>query len=79
MAEVIAAGCEEIRAGGHVDTVALSGGAFQNMLLLEQATDLLEERGFTVHRHRRVPANDGGLTLGQAVLADKIFMGTAIN
>ena len=51
-------------------TVALSGGTFQNMLLLEQC-NILEEKGFVVYRHRRVPTNDGGIALGQAVLADK--------
>jgi hydrogenase maturation protein HypF len=49
---------------------ALSGGTFQDMRLLEGATEMLEERGFIVHRHRRVPAGDGGLALGQAVLAN---------
>jgi hydrogenase maturation protein HypF len=34
---------------------------------------LLEEKGFEVYRHRRVPTNDGGLSLGQAVLADRLF------
>ena len=53
--------------------VALSGGTFQNMLLLEQTIELLEEKEFVVYRHRRVPANDGGIALGQAVLADRAF------
>jgi hydrogenase maturation protein HypF len=73
MAEVVVAGCGRIRERGGTSAVALSGGTFQNVLLLEQVTELLEERGFTVYRHRRVPANDGGLCLGQAVLADEIF------
>ena len=72
MAEVVVAVCEEVRAESGTDTVALSGGTFQNMLLLNQTVELLEERGFEVYRHRRVPANDGGLALGQAVLADNI-------
>jgi len=53
--------------------VALSGGTFQNMLLLEQTIELLKERGFVVYTHSRVPANDGGLALGQAILADRAF------
>jgi len=73
MAEVVVTGCEEIREAGGVAAVALSGGTFQNMLLLEQVVGLLEEKGFEVYRHRRVPANDGGLALGQAILADRIF------
>jgi hydrogenase maturation protein HypF len=69
MAEVVVGCCEEIREAGRVDAVALSGGTFQNVLLMEQVLDLLAGKGFTVYRHRRVPANDGGLSLGQAVLA----------
>lgn len=70
MAEVIVRGCERVREQGGTSSVALSGGTFQNMLLLRQASELLEERGFTVYRHRRVPTGDGGLALGQAVLGD---------
>jgi hydrogenase maturation protein HypF len=50
-------------------TVALSGGAFQNKLLLEDVGRALRDRGLTVLMHRQVPANDGGLSLGQAVIA----------
>jgi hydrogenase maturation protein HypF len=73
MAEVAVAGCEEIREAGGVNAVALSGGTFQNLLLMEQVLELLAGKGFTAYRHRRVPANDGGLSLGQAVLADMVF------
>lgn len=73
MAEMVAAVCERLREERSVDAVALSGGTFQNMLLLTQTIRLLEERGFVVYRHRRVPANDGGISLGQAVLADRVF------
>jgi hydrogenase maturation protein HypF len=73
MAEVILLGCRQVREESGVNAVALSGGTFQNALLLEQAIPLLEQQGFTVYRHRRVPANDGGLCLGQAVLADQVF------
>jgi hydrogenase maturation protein HypF len=73
MAEVVAAGCEKIRGAGGTTAVALSGGSFQNMLLLQQVIKLLEGKGFQVYRHRRVPANDGGLALGQAILADRTF------
>jgi hydrogenase maturation protein HypF len=52
--------------------VVLSGGVFQNGILLERASTLLEDRGFRVFTHRAVPANDGGLALGQAVLAGQI-------
>jgi hydrogenase maturation protein HypF len=49
--------------------VALSGGVFQNALLTGLARRSLEEAGFTVLTHRSVPPNDGGLALGQAVIA----------
>jgi hydrogenase maturation protein HypF len=75
MAEMVVAGCEEIREAGGVSAVALSGGTFQNLLLMEQVVELLAGKGFAVYRHRRVPTNDGGLSLGQAVLADRAFKG----
>jgi hydrogenase maturation protein HypF len=73
MAQIVARACKEIRESDGLNTVALSGGTFQNTLLLHQATALLEEKEFVVYTHRRVPANDGGLALGQAVLADRVF------
>jgi hydrogenase maturation protein HypF len=71
MAEVVVAGCEHIRDAGRQSTVALSGGTFQNMLLLNQTIELLKEKEFVVYKHKRVPANDGGIALGQAILADR--------
>ena len=57
-------------AGEHgFDTVALSGGCFQNMVLLEDVTRRLERAGLAVLTHARVPPNDGGLALGQAAVA----------
>lgn len=47
------------------DIVLLTGGCFQNTLLLDYAADALEQSGFTVHWHHKVPPNDGGLALGQ--------------
>jgi len=52
-----------------VKQVTLSGGVFQNGYLVERAAALLESRGFTAFTHQRVPANDGGIALGQAVLS----------
>jgi hydrogenase maturation protein HypF len=49
--------------------VALSGGVFQNRLLLEQVLQRLQASGLRVLTHRIVPANDGGLALGQAAIA----------
>jgi hydrogenase maturation protein HypF len=50
-------------------TVALSGGVFQNLLLLGRVVAWLEERGFRVLTHSRVPPNDAGISLGQAAVA----------
>lgn len=49
--------------------IALSGGVFQNAALTKALIPQLESSGYTVLRHRQVPANDGGLSLGQAVVA----------
>jgi hydrogenase maturation protein HypF len=73
MAKIVATVCDELRAAEGTNAVALSGGTFQNMLLLTQTTDLLEQKQFVVHTHQRVPTNDGGLALGQAILADSVF------
>lgn len=73
VADLVVACCLRLRGKAGAPAVALSGGTFQNTLLLEQTTSLLEERGFMVYRHRRAPANDGGLSLGQAVLGDSLF------
>ncbi|MBE3012197.1 carbamoyltransferase HypF [Microbispora sp. NEAU-D428] len=69
VARVVADGCALIRKACGLSTVALSGGVFQNLLLLGRAVTLLEERGFTVLTHHRVPPNDGGVSLGQAAVA----------
>ena len=66
---VIAHCCSMLRERTGIATVALSGGVFQNLLLLRTVTGLLESDGFTVLTHSRVPCNDGGVSLGQAVVA----------
>ncbi len=69
MAEAIAEVCGRLGESTGVRTVALSGGVFQNMLLLGRTVDLLQGNGFRVLTHSRVPCNDGGISLGQAVVA----------
>ena len=56
--------------GGTSQTVALSGGVFQNALLLELASKGLHARGIHVLTHRRVPPNDGGIALGQLLVGN---------
>lgn len=56
-------------AGAALNTVALSGGCFQNKLLLEELVRLLKADGLSCLFHARVPSNDGGLALGQAAIA----------
>jgi hydrogenase maturation protein HypF len=55
--------------GEEIRTIALSGGVFQNRVLLEQVVARLRALDFNVLTHRQVPANDGGIALGQAVIA----------
>jgi len=59
----------EVAAHAGPKQVVLSGGVFQNRYLTERAAAALESRGFVVHTHQRVPPNDGGLSLGQAVMS----------
>jgi hydrogenase maturation protein HypF len=69
VAGVIEDGCLLLRERHGLGTVALSGGVFQNTLLLHRAVTRLEGHGFTVLTHSRVPCNDGGISLGQAAVA----------
>jgi hydrogenase maturation protein HypF len=61
--------CQLVRQETGLEAVALSGGCFQNRQLLRLAVDALETQGFRVLLHRQVPCNDGGLSLGQALIA----------
>jgi hydrogenase maturation protein HypF len=56
-----------------INRVALSGGCFQNRLLLEGTVTELKKKDFEVYYHSQVPANDGGVSLGQAVIAGSII------
>jgi hydrogenase maturation protein HypF len=69
VAAAIAEVCAALRERSGLETVALSGGVFQNLLLVGQVVDGLEASGFRVLTHARVPPNDGGISLGQAVVA----------
>ena len=65
--------CVEIRRKTGINEVALSGGVWQNIALLERATRYLRKDGFIVYLHHQVPANDGGLSLGQALVGAAKF------
>jgi hydrogenase maturation protein HypF len=66
---IIAAVCERIRGATGLKDVVLSGGVFLNALLTQETCTRLERDGFRVLRHRLVPPNDGGLSLGQLAVA----------
>jgi len=69
LATVILDLCRRLRACEGLTTVALSGGVFQNRLLTDLCEQALTEDGFVVLTHALVPTNDGGISLGQAVVA----------
>jgi hydrogenase maturation protein HypF len=77
LAALVETGCVLLREQHAVSTVALSGGVFQNQLLLRRTVSRLEARGFKVLLHSRVPCNDGGISLGQAAVAAARDRGTA--
>lgn len=66
---LLTAVCVALREETGLGEVALSGGTFQNVTLLSQLTAALGQSGFTVYTHALIPTNDGGLSLGQAVIA----------
>ena len=63
--------CERLRLETGINTTALSGGVWQNMLLVGQTTAVLEKSGFQVLTHRQTPPNDGCIALGQAMIANQ--------
>jgi hydrogenase maturation protein HypF len=65
--------CARIRGTDGLNRVCLSGGSFQNLYLLHRTVVELRHRGFGVFLHAQVPANDGGLSLGQAMIANQLL------
>jgi hydrogenase maturation protein HypF len=70
MAEITTEMCKLVAKESKIKRVALSGGVFQNRLLLNLTIAALQREGFEVLIHRLVPPNDGGISLGQAVIAN---------
>ena len=64
--------CQRARESTGLNEVALSGGVWQNQILLDLVRDGLRRNEFMVYFHKQVPTNDGGLSLGQAVIANHI-------
>ena len=69
----IAAACRRMHQRDRLTDVCLSGGTFQNAYLLSHTAQLLRAAGFRVFMHSAVPPNDGGLSLGQAVIASSLL------
>jgi hydrogenase maturation protein HypF len=65
----LVAGMVEMSAQTGIDQVVLTGGCFQNRVLLEHSIDSLKKRGLTPFWHQQVPPNDGGISVGQALAA----------
>jgi hydrogenase maturation protein HypF len=70
VAQMIFDMCRLISKHTGINQAALSGGVFQNRLLFRKVVPLLESAGFSVFVHKQVPCNDGGVSLGQAVIAN---------
>jgi hydrogenase maturation protein HypF len=69
IANIVRIATLEMQRQSGVDKVVLSGGVWQNITLLGRTLSLLGNEGFKVYIHREVPTNDGGLSLGQAIIA----------
>ncbi|MCK4245381.1 MAG: carbamoyltransferase HypF [Candidatus Omnitrophica bacterium] len=70
IAEIIVNTCQRIGKETGLSEVALSGGVFQNIFLLNRTFNRLIKEGFKIYLHHQVPTNDGGICLGQAVIAN---------
>ena len=73
LAASIGAACRRVRAERGLIRVALSGGVFQNTLLLARTVARLRDDGFAVYTQHQVPGNDGGIALGQTVIANALL------
>jgi len=76
VADAVTEVCRRLRVEENLDRVCLSGGTFQNMKLLARTLAGLRQKGFEVFIHAQVPPNDGGIALGQAVIAAELLRRT---
>ncbi|MFD3156382.1 carbamoyltransferase HypF [Haloimpatiens sp. FM7330] len=67
--------CEILRHDTKINSIALSGGVFQNAYLLTNLTKELQNNGFNVYTHKDIPTNDGGISLGQIIIANENING----
>ncbi len=70
---MVANTCSTLRDNLGLNKVALSGGCFQNIYILSESIRRLTKKGFEVLYHRKVPTNDGGIALGQALIANELL------
>jgi len=78
VAQAVLEVCTSAREKHGLDRVVLSGGVWQNMFLMRRTVDLLRGDNFEILIHRKVPANDGGLALGQAAIAAHKILSNSI-
>jgi hydrogenase maturation protein HypF len=71
--EIVLHVCRTVRDNNHLNDVVLSGGVFQNNFLLRRLVDKLNSNNFKVYFNEKVPCNDGGISLGQAVIASERY------
>ena len=69
VAEMICKACLVLKKENKINRVVLSGGVFQNNILLKLTLGLLYKQGFTVFKHQQLPCHDASISLGQAVIA----------
>jgi len=73
LAEMFTASLMKVRDESGLNRVVLSGGVFHNQILLMQMIEKLNKEGFTVYHHQQVPPGDGGISLGQAIIASEVL------
>jgi hydrogenase maturation protein HypF len=73
VAKMVLQVCLNLRREHQLNRVALSGGVWQNMTLLDKSMKSLKKDGFEVYLHQNTPPNDGGIAFGQAVIGQRIL------